>query len=52
MPHPNGEVKVSYKLNGNSLDGTISLPPKTSGRFLWKGKTYPLKAGENLIKAG
>ena len=52
MPHPNGEVKVSYKLNGNSLDGTITLPPKTSGRFLWKGKTYPLKAGENSIKAG
>jgi len=23
------------------------LPEKISGRFIWKGKTYPLKPGTN-----
>ena len=51
MPHPNGEIQVNYKLSGDKLDASINLPTKTSGRFLWKGKTHTLKSGENILKS-
>jgi hypothetical protein len=50
MPHPNGDISVDYKLTGKTLNAKISLPAKTSGRFLWKGKSIPLKAGENNLR--
>jgi len=50
MPHPNGELRVDYKLTGNTLDAIVHLPPKTSGRFLWKGKSINLKPGENILR--
>lgn len=49
IPHPNGKVAVDYKLENNKWKVSISLPQNTSGIFNWKGKTYPLKAGENLF---
>ena len=49
IPHPNGKIAVSYVKNGTSWKIVINLPPKTSGIFIWKGKSYPLKAGENLF---
>ncbi len=49
IPHPNGKIAVSYAKNGTNWKINIHLPPKTSGIFIWKGKTYPLKAGENLF---
>lgn len=49
IPHPGGKVSVDYQ----QIDGTwkikISLPQNTTGIFVWKNKTYPLKAGENLF---
>ena len=49
IPHPNGKVAVDYKLSNNKLKAKISLPQNTSGIFVWKGKQYPLKAGENSL---
>ncbi|RYE22005.1 MAG: alpha-rhamnosidase [Sphingobacteriales bacterium] len=49
IPHPNGKVVVGYVLKDNKWKIGISLPGSTSGTFIWKGKTYPLKAGENLF---
>ena len=49
MPHPNGKVAVSYKKRGGAWKISITLPEITSGILVWKGKTYPLKAGENLF---
>lgn len=49
MPHPNGTVSVSYRLEQNKLQVQIDLPDKTPGRFVWKGKTYPLKPGKNKL---
>jgi len=49
IPHPNGKVAVDYKLEKNKWKIKISLPDKTTGIFIWKGKQYPLNAGENAF---
>jgi hypothetical protein len=47
MPHPKGEIKVSYIINAQGkFNAVISIPKGTSGVFVWKGKEYLLKAGE------
>jgi len=50
IPHPNGKVLVEYIYDKSLWKIKIGLPQKTSGILVWKGKTYPLKAGENLLK--
>jgi hypothetical protein len=47
IPHPEGKVSVRYFLEGDKWKINISLPLKTSGIFVWKAKTYMLKAGAN-----
>jgi hypothetical protein len=50
MPHPKGEIKVSVKRKGNAgIEGEITLPPTIKGRFVWKGKTLPLKEGKQSV---
>lgn len=49
VPHPNGMVKVNYQKIGNKWLIAIQLPVRTDGVFLWKGKSYYLKAGENTF---
>jgi alpha-L-rhamnosidase len=49
IPHPNGKVSVAYNKEGSVWKMKINLPQKTSGVFKWKGKVYPLKAGDNQI---
>jgi hypothetical protein len=47
MPHPKGEIKVSYKIDANGkCDATITLPEATTGTFFWKNKAYQLKDNE------
>jgi alpha-L-rhamnosidase len=50
MPHPNGKIVVEYTFDKTIWKMKVVLPEKTTGEFIWKGKTYPLKAGENLLK--
>jgi len=50
MPHPNGKISVNYAMEKTGWKIKVELPVKTSGVFVWKGKSYPLKAGENQIK--
>ena len=50
IPHPNGKVAVSYTRDGATWKINISLPQKTTGIFMWNGKSYLLKAGENSFK--
>jgi hypothetical protein len=47
MPHPEGKISVSYKIRKNELQTEIFLPENTSGTFIWKDQTYPLKGGKN-----
>jgi hypothetical protein len=49
MPHPKGKIAVSYTQNGRHLNAVINIPSQTSGVFVWKGKSYGLKTGENKI---
>ena len=51
MPHPKGEIKVSYNVNAQSkLSAVISIPEGTSGVFVWKGKEHVLKSGETRFR--
>lgn len=50
IPHPNGKINVRYSEENGHLNADIGLPSKTTGRFVWKGKSYLLKAGKNSIK--
>ena len=47
VPHPNGNIKASYILQNGKWNVDITLPQRTTGRFIWKSKEYPLKEGEN-----
>jgi alpha-L-rhamnosidase len=49
IPHPNGTIAVKYARNGFKWDISISLPVKTDGVFVWKGKSYYLKGGKNTL---
>jgi len=50
IPHPDGTISASYKLMENGdLEATLSLPRTTKGVFVWKGKVYPLKEGEQKL---
>ncbi|MDB5131063.1 MAG: alpha-rhamnosidase [Mucilaginibacter sp.] len=50
IPHPNGKVAVEYALDKSTWKIKVSLPQNTFGVFVWKGKSYPLKAGENIFR--
>ena len=47
IPHPNGFVAASYKLDAGKWFIEITLPEQTSGILVWQGKTIPLKVGLN-----
>ena len=49
IPHPNGNISVSYQLHGNKLNAVVTLPAKISGYFFWNGKRFDLKPGENSL---
>ena len=49
IPHPAGNIAVSYELTHGEWQIVISLPTATTGRLVWKGKVYPLKGGENRL---
>jgi len=51
MPHPAGEIKVSYIVNaGGKCNATISIPKGTSGVFVWKGKEHLLQHVETKFE--
>jgi alpha-L-rhamnosidase len=49
IPHPNGKISVQYRYKNGKANATIHLPEKITGRFVWKGKSYALKPGKNII---
>ncbi|WP_431213444.1 alpha-L-rhamnosidase C-terminal domain-containing protein [Puia sp. P3] len=49
IPHPRGKVGVRYRLDQGKWRISISLPAGTTGRLVWKGKDYELKAGDQLV---
>ena len=47
IPHPNGKLSVQYMYKNSKWMIEINLPSKTTGSFIWKGKSYLLKQGKN-----
>jgi hypothetical protein len=53
MPHPLGTVSVSYTFDRKkTLKAQLTLPPGTTGTFVWKGKEYELTAGKQTLTVG
>jgi len=50
IPHPDGEVKVSYKKENTYWNIVIFLPEAIKGVLKWKGKSYQLTGGKNSFK--
>ncbi|TKK65579.1 alpha-rhamnosidase [Ilyomonas limi] len=49
MPHPKGMIAVSYQLNNGNWQASIELPAGTDGTLHFRGKTFALKAGKNVL---
>ncbi|MCX6207311.1 MAG: alpha-L-rhamnosidase N-terminal domain-containing protein [Bacteroidetes bacterium] len=47
IPHPAGTISTSYQYINAQWKIQIDLPKTITGKFEWKGKTYPLKEGKN-----
>jgi alpha-L-rhamnosidase len=45
LPHPDGDIVVSYERRGEGLVADVTLPEKLSGSFVWRGKEIPLRPG-------
>ena len=49
IPHPMGKISVSYKLEKGKWNVMVNLPGNLTGTFVWEGKVYALKSGDNNI---
>ena len=49
MPHAAGLIHTVYKLEGAEWKATVTLPVGLSGELVWKGRSYPLKPGEQTL---
>ena len=52
IPHPRGNISVTYDRSDGRLKAEITLPESTTGVFIWKGESYDLKEGHNVIRPG
>jgi alpha-L-rhamnosidase len=51
LPHPKGQIKVSYKkLADQNYSAEIELPAGLQGHFISKGKSTVLKSGKQTLK--
>jgi hypothetical protein len=50
VPHPKGEVSVSYEVDGaGRLRARVTLPGGVTGELVWHGHSHPLGAGKNEL---
>ena len=49
IPHPKGDISVSYKRKGGTLKAEISLPDGVDGEFVWEGRSRRLHSGRNFL---
>jgi len=50
MPVPKGIVQVSYAADSAGVTATITLPQGLPGKLIWKGRDFPLRAGEQTLQ--
>ena len=48
-PHPEGTIRVEYVRKSAGLDAKVTLPGKLTGNFVYGGRSWTLKPGENRI---
>ncbi|MGN0851896.1 MAG: alpha-L-rhamnosidase C-terminal domain-containing protein, partial [Kiritimatiellia bacterium] len=46
-PHPRGVVETRLEFANGGVSGSVTLPPETSGVFVWDKRRIPLKEGKN-----
>jgi hypothetical protein len=49
MPHPNGMIEASYRLEGSQWTATVALPSGVDGQLAWKDKVLPLHSGPQTV---
>lgn len=49
VPHPRGEIEVSFRITGNTHEADIALPRGITGTLNWDGAHRQLQPGENHI---
>jgi hypothetical protein len=49
MPHPNGNISVSYEMTSHDWKISVTLPSNTPGYLIWNAKRYELKPGNNSL---
>ena len=49
MPTPKGMVEVKYRQRAEGLDAELTLPPGTSGEFVWSGQRINLHGGQQIL---
>lgn len=50
MPHPKGNIHVSYRRDGSNVDATIELPKGLEGRFRLDGREQQLHSGVQHLR--
>ena len=51
MPHPKGRIEVSYSArSGGGTSVKIRIPDGVPARLIWKGRSYPLRSGEQALE--
>jgi hypothetical protein len=49
MPHPAGDLSVSFVCSDSVVDAKVDLPPGVSGMLVLHGRDYPLTEGTNTV---
>lgn len=50
IPHPMGKVSVDYSIDKDGvLHAVIEIPPFIESTFIWKGRAYLLKSGNQTL---
>lgn len=49
MAHPQGDIGIEHRLNGDTLRSVITLPGDLTGVFEWRGRTAELRPGRNVV---
>ena len=51
MPHREGRIEVSYTAqSGGGTSSRIAVPEGVPAHLIWKGRTYPLRSGEQTLQ--
>jgi hypothetical protein len=49
IPHPRGEVAVSWQLSAGQLDADVRLPDGVEGDLVWGDLRRPLASGHSRL---